>query len=471
MNKFVKTSLLIISLLFTVTGCDNTDNVSVEKEMSIDTSGLGVEGCGTVGPFNVSFNLEDYATIEDEPNINKARIALLFAANICNYSQINVSGAVPLDQAMGYVRLFARFELEDIRDYVISSNSGDADTSYIQIAHHFIKTNKKKYDIVFCSVIDSSILSTWESNTDVGYDNESYYSKAGQCVEWTEKENHKGFDVSANRTVTTIEEYLSSIKSRKTPQILYLFGHSRGGAISNLAAKKLIDKGHNVVAYTMASPLTTTSSEASNPKYNHIFNYVNAVDTFTHIPSADWGFKRYGQDIHFDIRNYKEAFKQYTGLDLPEYEDSSIVETLLNSTCESRELAYVFDEKYTLDTSKELDDQAAVDKYIENYKKKFSTSFESLQSYVRFDVTTVDGKFVVKAIGCPALLSQLIGIGIAAYSLKYAFSTLALQYYSIISVYAKVAGIDNVMSLKDSVDTKSITFAHFYQSYGSYFFA
>ncbi len=468
MKRIIKTSLLIIPLLFSVTACDSASNVLVEKEMTIDTSGLNIDGCGDVGPFNLRFNLEDYATIGDEPNIDLARLAMLFDANICVYSKVNVSGDNDLDHAKDYERLFAHFDLKDIKSFEVNS---DADCTHIEVAHHFIKSNKKKYDIVFCSIHDSSMYQAWESNLDVGYDDASYYEKTGEHSEWTEKENHKGFDVSANRTISLLQSYLNTIKSGKTPQILYIFGHSRGGGIANLAAKKLIDKGYEVAAYTSASPLTTTSSEVSNPKYNHIFNYVNDVDVITHIPPASWGFKRFGKDIHFDIRNYPEQFKAFTGQDLPSYEDHSFIEQLFESACSSRELVYAFDEKYTVETSKAYDTQEKVDKYIEDYKNKFSGGFASLKQFVRFDVTTnSDNKYVVKVIACPGLLSHMIGIGIATYGLNSAFTTLAIQYYSIISFFAKLAGVDNVLSLRDSISAKGVAFAHFYQSYGTYFF-
>ena len=469
MKSKIKISLLIIPLLFSVAACDDTDNVSVEREMTIDTSGLLVEGAGNVGPFNVSFNLEDYVTIEDEPNVNKARIAMLFAANICTYSSIITSGAKEFDQVTGYVRLFSRFELKDIREHQVKK---DADYTHVQMAHHFIKSHGKKYDICFFAIQDSSYMKSWESNLDVGYDDTSYYEKTSNHSEWTEKENHKGFDVSANRTVTLIENYLSEIKHGKTPQILYIFGHSRGGAIANLTAKKMIDNGYEVAAYTAASPLTTTSSEASNPKYKHIFNYVNAVDDFTQIPPASWGFKRFGTDICFDIRNYSEQFKLYTGQDLPSYSDDSFIATLFASASPSREQAYVFDEKYTIETSKAFDTQEKVDKYIEDYKNRFDGSFVSLKSFVRFDVTTnSNDKFVVNVVACPGLLSHMVGLGIGAYGLNNAFTTLTIQYYSIISFFAKLAGVDNVMSLKDTISGRDIAFAHFFQSYMTYLYS
>ena len=199
---------------------------------------------------------------------------------------------------------------------------------------------------------------------------------------------------------------------------------------------------------------------------------MNDVDAITTLPSTDWGFKRFGQDIHFNINNYAQSFKKYVGSDLPEFKDISALTSLLSSVCESRGSAYVYDEKYTIATSKALDNQAAVDKYIKEQKDRFSGGYKSLQKFLRFDVTTnTDNKYIVNVVSCAALASQLIGLALAQYGLTNAVSSVALQYYSIISVYAKLAGINNPMALKDEFDAKSVCFAHFYQSYVSYFCA
>ena len=469
MKKTIKKLLLVIPLLFSISACDNTDNVSFDKEIKIDTKDLGFEGCGELGPFNVNFNLEDYATVEDQPNINKAKIALLFGANICAHSKVLFPDTNPNSEIDDFA-LFNQLGLEEQKEYYTNVPNDDSDVAHVEMGHHFVKKDGKKYDIVFCSIRDSSFGNSWISNLDIGYDDASYYEKTGNHPEWTDKENHKGFDVSTNRVMGFIEQYISGIKSEKTQQILYLFGHSRGGAISNLVAKKMIDKGHEVVAYNMGSPFTTTSSDTSNSKYSHIYNYVNQVDAITSIPSAQWGFKRYGTDIRFDVRNYKEQFKQYTGQDLPEYGEESVIVKLLSSLCDSRDKIYVIDEKFTLETSKPFDTQEKVDNYIQKYKDKFEEGFTHLQRHLRFDVTkNSDDKFVVSVVSCPGLLSDLIGAGIARYSLNYAFQTLALQYYSILSFYAKFAGIDNIMSLRDTIDSKALAFAHFFQSYVAYF--
>ena len=458
---------------FSLSACQKAENVSFEKQMTIDASNLGIDGVSNIGPLNFKFNLEDFTKVEDEPNNEKAKIGLLFDATICSYSRVKIDEeGYKTDIFTGYERFYNFFQLQDLEDYLIEQSADKYDCSRIQMGHHKVKVDGKKYDIVFCTILDSSNIESWASNFDMGYDDDSYYSKTGSHNEWTDKENHKGFDVTANRCVEKIESYISGKKHGKTQQILYIFGHSRGGAVANLSAKKLIDKGHNVVAYTAASPLTTTASNYNDAKYNHIFNYVNDVDAITILPSSSWGFKRFGKDVHFDVRNCVESFKQCTGEDLPEFKDISNITNLLSGLCASRADAYVFDERFTIATSKALDDQTAVDKYINDQKNKFSGSFKPLQSFLRFDVSTNESnKYIVKVVSCPALMSHLLGLAVATYGMTSSITTIAVQYYSIISVYAEQVGIDNPLTLRDNFDTKSIAYAHFYHSYIAYLFA
>ena len=132
MRKTIKKLLLVIPLLFSISACDNTDNVSFDKEIKIDTKDLGFEGCEVLGPFNVNFNLEDYATIEDEPNINKAKIALLFEANICSYSKVLFPDTNPNNKVDDFA-LFNQLGLEDQKEYYTSVSNDDSDVAHVEM--------------------------------------------------------------------------------------------------------------------------------------------------------------------------------------------------------------------------------------------------------------------------------------------------------------------------------------------------
>ena len=75
-------------------------------------------------------------------------------------------------------------------------------------------------------------------------------------------------------------------------------GHSRGGAVANLAALLLNDKfgADNVFAYTFATPNTVRSDDSALGASN-IFNFVYDCDFVPQMPLASWGYKRAGTDI------------------------------------------------------------------------------------------------------------------------------------------------------------------------------
>ncbi len=114
--------------------------------------------------------------------------------------------------------------------------------------------------------------------------------------DWEKPENHKGFDIAANRFLKHIKDYISDINEvYKGELVFWVTGHSRGAAISNILSAKLIDSRNRVFAYTFASPNTTTDIHYNDSKYHSIFNIVNEDDFVPMLPLNDWGFNRYGK--------------------------------------------------------------------------------------------------------------------------------------------------------------------------------
>jgi len=142
----------------------------------------------------------------------------------------------------------------------------------------------------------------WYSNFDIGNtDDIDYYS------DWTEADHHKGFDIAANRVVDIfIEDYANNYSLDDENSIIWITGHSRGAAVSNLVAKKLIDKGYTVFSYTFATPNTTTDKSSSSNDYSSIFNILNQDDFVRYVPMAKWDFVRYGIDFDIDVTKTME---------------------------------------------------------------------------------------------------------------------------------------------------------------------
>ncbi len=101
---------------------------------------------------------------------------------------------------------------------------------------------------------------------------------------------HFGFALAADKVTPAIEG-LGGSGNKK----YWIMGQSRGGALTNLIAKRLGDAGHTVYAYTFEAPATTENGGG----YGYIHNYLCRDDIVTKIPM--WGMTRYGNT--YEIRD------------------------------------------------------------------------------------------------------------------------------------------------------------------------
>lgn len=131
-----------------------------------------------------------------------------------------------------------------------------------------------------------------------------------------------GFSLAAEFTYTTLKSYILKCGLRpddiKGKVNFFITGHSLGGAVANLVAKRLNDDygAKSVFAYTFATPRSMTRLDTSA---ENIFNILNIEDEVPVILSTQT--ERYGQDIWFHRHGYGpriyEHFKTLTnGLDL-----------------------------------------------------------------------------------------------------------------------------------------------------------
>lgn len=140
------------------------------------------------------------------------------------------------------------------------------------------------------AIIRGSVGCEWYSNFDIG-----------------EGESHTGFLSAADYVCERIRMYREENFGTEDNLSLVLTGHSRGGAVANLAAKNFIDSAdfEGVTAYTFASPNTTTRKDASLEKYSTIFNIENPEDFICSIPPEGWGYTKYGEILKFPAVTYE----------------------------------------------------------------------------------------------------------------------------------------------------------------------
>ena len=416
--------------------------------------------------FEYSFDLEKYTVLEDEPNKEKAIVGLLFCANIAPNSLVKFENSdFSSKDCDDYLPFYQQLNLDDlISQEIVSNNALDInDQSLINMAHKKINSHNKSYDIGFFSIVDSGAGVQWISNFDVGYDNEVYNNASGQHPEWTDHLTHKGFDVTSNRCMSVVENYIVDKMDKDSEKVFYVYGHSRGGAVGNLVAKKLIDKGYNTTGYLFAGPNTTTAKDVTDNKYQRIFNYINSKDIITMIPSNKWGFSRYGQIFLFDISEEKDHFKEMNHVSLPSG-DLSLIPTALERLADSREKIYTFSDDLLIATSIPLDSEEQIEAFKNSYLDLLS---EDSKGFLKSVVTTNDeGKYVVKLIACPALFTSMLSGSITS-----SFSgESSLDINSpFAQTFIKAARLNTLDLLKLVGMSSFLLYNHYYHSYITYF--
>lgn len=161
--------------------------------------------------------------------------------------------------------------------------------------------------------------------------------------------DHRGFSEPAGEVLAALTDRIEALASRgdSVDDVALLFcGHSRGAAAANLAASYADDYADSlrplapldsIYAYTFACPRTTTMSNASDARYDNIFNVLNPADMVPRMPLATRGYARFGRDLwlpepdsaSFDqtYEAMRAAFKENVGTESPyEPKDASTVD-------------------------------------------------------------------------------------------------------------------------------------------------
>lgn len=253
----------------------------------------------------VEFKVDYRQLINYTPNVYHADLSVLGSIySTLAYTdrpltlKTGATGSGTLDQ------IGQTFGLSNITRYELADEFKDDDISDMVIGHRKLTYKGKEKEIMIIAVRGTDgTVKEWSSNFDVGADTSDYWDQANPS--WTNKANHKGFDVTKNRLKAKVDAYVKQyVTAPASDQIYYVTGHSHGAALGNLLAKDLIDSygSSKVFSYTFATPNNTTSSLATSSKYKGIFNILNADDIVQQMPLKDWGFTNFGQNREVSVR-------------------------------------------------------------------------------------------------------------------------------------------------------------------------
>lgn len=261
---------------------------------------------------NINFNV-DYSSFfknNREYSRNLSVLASLYAADIYADSNFAVTGGAKGGGSDNPTALGTLFGLKDVEDIKINGNNYGVDiddSSEFVIGHRKVTYNNASKEVIVVVVRGTNGTNAeWSSNFDIGADTREYYAAVGSShPDWKNKANHKGFDVTFNRILAKINDYLSRHSLTSGARSIFITGHSRGAAIANLLGAHFEnDSKFTSYTYTFAAPNPTTDSQVKN--YKTIFNIVNKDDIIAYLPLAFWGFKKYGVIKDISVEDHYE---------------------------------------------------------------------------------------------------------------------------------------------------------------------
>ena len=263
---------------------------------------------------NISFIMDYKALIDGNNELyskDLSKLSVLFASDV--YKDLYVEFTEGASGGNDDPTTFASaLGLQDVKSYDISAddyNVDKDDVTQFVICHKSLIYNGKVHEVIIASVRGTNETNAeWSSNFDVGADTEEYYGIMGsEHPHWKNKDNHKGFDVAANRVYDKLAAYIGQYVDSSAQKSILITGHSRGAAIANILGKIFSDDvSYKTYAYTFAAPNTTTVNNAGD--YKNIFNIINDDDIITYLPLSEWGFTKYGVVKSISVEeNYEDS--------------------------------------------------------------------------------------------------------------------------------------------------------------------
>ncbi len=215
-----------------------------------------------------------------------------------------------------------------IIDELLNLVTNHSDVVAYSLASKQIRSSEGETRTLLLVMVRGSYGSEWLSNVNLDgpatSDDESPSETTGtgegeatgDPVAEAEEDNHFGFMTAAQGVIDDLSEHASESADEV---VVLLCGHSRGGAIANLAAAYADDIAQTpraiaardaIYAYTFAAPRSTTAPDMHDEAYGNIFNLAVPSDLVPNFPLESWGYGRFGVD-----------------LELPGYADEVFVET------------------------------------------------------------------------------------------------------------------------------------------------
>ena len=180
-------------------------------------------------------------------------------------------------------------------------NEATKDTVAYGVAHRKIEG----VDLVAVSLRSNDYGAEWANNFLLG-----------------EEGNHNGFDEASLKVFTGVSQYLTTNNYNLEETKLWITGYSRGGALANLLAVRVMESeslkihAENLFTYTFEAPRAFSLENVK--EYPNIHNFFNSADLVASFAPAEYGLYRVGQDYDIYDENAGALLAEFdAGLVLP----------------------------------------------------------------------------------------------------------------------------------------------------------
>ena len=205
------------------------------------------------------------------------------------------------------------------------------------------------------SIYFNDVVAFTVAYCDVTYQGEAYrlycvpIRGTGANSEWYSNFNigasgdHEGFYKAAKEVYGKITFELINDSYDPEHSIVWLTGHSRGAAVSNIVAGMLNEASacclpEHIFAYTFACPSVSKNSVA----YENIYNFNNPGDMITAVPLEEWGYDRNGTTVELplsQIDNLRQRFRAEEGEEYCSATSTTDYVTILSSAIPTEDSA------------------------------------------------------------------------------------------------------------------------------------
>jgi len=319
MRNKISICLLSFIVLGTTVGCSNPNQTEIKDsydnfspfEFRFKNTYFDSEDEEEILYSDIGLFQMDYRRFVDTTvsyfNPELAKLGLLLSCNLYPWNVYEFSryGVMSEDTFINKIKA------KDITFIQMDHNKYDEDYDDVcsfELAHYEFDYKNKHQQVFFVTYMGTDQEREWASNFDIGADN-FQYNQYHEHKDWKNKDNHKGFDVAANRSYEYIDEYLNSQSLNDYEKILFISGHSRGAGIANISGYHYSqNESYKTFCYTFGTPVTTTTHNTLN---SSIHNVINVNDIITYLPTKDSGFKRYGYDYLIRGSNYMFEYESF----------------------------------------------------------------------------------------------------------------------------------------------------------------